>query len=46
MERVIQDLVTENADLQSHVQAKDRELAQTQQRLQQKVLINFTFTQI
>ena len=28
MERVIQDLVTENADLQSHVQAKDRELAQ------------------
>ena len=27
-ECVIQDLVTENADLQSRVQAKDRELAQ------------------
>ena len=42
MERVIQDLVTENADLQSHVQAKDRELAQTQQQLQQKVNYHVT----
>ena len=42
MERVIQDLVTENADLQSHVQDKDRELAQTQQQLQQKVNYHVT----
>ena len=37
LERVIQDLVTENADLQSCVQAKDRELAQAQQQTRLKV---------
>ena len=37
LEHVIQDLVTENADLQSRVQAKDRELAQAQQQTRLKV---------
>ena len=36
LERVIQDLVTENADLQSHVQAKDRELVQARVGAQQQ----------
>ena len=37
MECVLQDLVTENADLQSRNQTKDRELAEAQQQLREKV---------
>ena len=41
MECVLRDLVTENADLQSRNQTKDRELAEAQQQLREKVsLIN------
>ena len=37
MECVIQDLLTQNADLQSCVKAKDKELAQVKQQLREKV---------
>ena len=37
MECVLRDLVTENADLQSRNQTKDRELAEAQQQLREKV---------
>ena len=41
MECVLRDLVTENADLHSKNQTKDRELAEAQQQLREKVsLIN------
>ncbi|CAI8046054.1 hypothetical protein GBAR_LOCUS25462 [Geodia barretti] len=37
LERVLRDLVTENAHLQSRVQAKERELATAQQQLRRNV---------
>ena len=37
LECVLRDLVTENADLQSRNQTKDRELAEAQQQLREKV---------
>ena len=36
MECILRDLVTENADLQSRNQTKDRELAEAQQQLHYK----------
>ena len=45
MECVLRDLVTENADLQSRNQTKDRELAEAQQQLREQVsLINSGIT--
>ena len=37
LECVLRDLVTEIADLQSRNQTKDRELAEAQQKLREKV---------
>ena len=42
MECVLQDLVTENADLQSKNLTKDRELADAQQQLREKVGFNLS----
>ena len=36
-ERVLRDLVKQNADLKSRVQAKDKDLAKAQQQLRHKV---------
>ena len=41
LERVLRDLVIENADLQSRVQAKDMELVAAQQQLRRNVSLNY-----
>ena len=41
LECVVGDLVTENAALWSRNQTKDRELAEAQQKLREKVSISF-----